>query len=190
MASQSLARVVAVASLIVASASGASAQTQSGGMASAPAVGQPAPDFTATATDSTGKAIPVSLSQLKGKVVVLAFYPADRSQGCTVELTKFRDEYTTMFGDGIVVLPTSVDPLGSHASWAKDAHFPFEMIADTGAVVANRYASAVAGRKSFKRTAFVVGKDGNVAYEDLRFNASSQDSYDHLVAAIKAAKAQ
>ena len=44
-------------------------------------------------------------------------------------MSKFRDEYATLFGDGVVVLPTSVDSLASHAGWARDAHFPFAMIA-------------------------------------------------------------
>ena len=70
-----------------------------------PAAGEAAPDFTAQATDSTGKAMTVSLSSMRGKVVVLAFYPADRSTGCTAEMKKFRDEYKTLFGDGVVVLP-------------------------------------------------------------------------------------
>src|SRR5689334_17748309 len=108
--------------LLLALTTRAGAQSQAGQPAAAmPPAGIAAPDFTATATDSTGKAIPVSLSALRGKVVVLAFYPLDRSSGCTAELTKFRDEYKTLFGDGVVVLPTSVDSLGSHASWAKDA---------------------------------------------------------------------
>ena len=79
------------------------------GGTSTPAAGEAAPDFTAQMTDSTGKTMTVSLSSLRGKVVVLAFYPLDRSQGCTAELKKFRDEYKTLFGDGVVVLPTSVD---------------------------------------------------------------------------------
>src|SRR3954468_21607862 len=104
-------------------------------MPATPAVGDVAADFTAQVTDSTGKVWPVSLSQLKGKVVVLAFYPGDRTQGCTIELQKFRDDYKSIFGDGVVVLPTSVDSLGSHASWAKEAHFPFALIADPKAEV-------------------------------------------------------
>ncbi len=186
MMQQSLSRVLAIAALTVASASAVAAQTQMAGASSL--VGQAAPDFTATATDSTGAAIPVSLSQYKGRVVVLAFYPADRSSGCTVELTKFRDDFATMFGEGTIVLPTSIDSLGSHASWAKEAHFPFALISDTAATVAKQYASASPGRKYFSRTAFVIGKDGTVAYQDLRFDANSQDSYDKLVAAVKAAK--
>jgi peroxiredoxin Q/BCP len=172
------------------SATVAGAQTQAGAaMAKYPSMGEAAPDFNATATDSTGKQIPVSLKAMRGKVVVLAFYPADRSRGCTAELTKFRDEYKTLFGDGVVVLPTSVDSLGSHSSWAKDAHFPFAMIADTKGEVATKYGSQGAGRPMFKRTVFVIGKDGKVAYADTKFGALSQDAYDKLATAIKAARA-
>ncbi|HEX3868070.1 MAG TPA: redoxin domain-containing protein, partial [Gemmatimonadaceae bacterium] len=137
---------------------------------------------------STGKSIPVSLKSLRGKVVVLAFYPLDRSSGCTAELSKFRDEYTSLFGPGVVVFPTSIDSLGSHASWAKDAHFPFAMIADTKGEVATKYGSQGARRPNFQRTVFVIGKDGRIAYEDTRFNALAQDGYDKLSAAIKSAK--
>jgi peroxiredoxin Q/BCP len=184
-------RAAIVASFALASV--AAAQAQSGQPAApaapvVPAAGSAAPDFTATATDSTGRAIPVSLSALKGKVVVLAFYPADRSSGCTAELTKFRDEYKTLFGDGVVVLPTSNDSLGSHSSWAKEAHFPFAMIADPKSELATKYGSQGGTRPNFRRTVFVIGKDGNVAYSEGRFNALAQDGYDKLAAAIKAAK--
>jgi peroxiredoxin Q/BCP len=154
-----------------------------------PAVGDAAPDFSATATDSTGKGIPVALSQLHGKVVVLAFYPLDRSTGCTAELSKFRDEYKTLFGDGVVVFPTSIDSLGSHASWAKDAHFPFAMIADTKSELATKYGAQGGGaRPYFRRSVYVIGKDGKVAYAVPRFDALAQDGYDKLAAAIKTAK--
>jgi peroxiredoxin Q/BCP len=144
-----------------------------------PAIGDAAPDFASTATDSTGKAIPVALSSLRGKVVVLAFYPLDRSTGCTAELSKFRDEYTTLFPAGVVVLPTSVDSLGSHASWAKESHFPFAMIADTKGELATKYGSQGVGRPTFRRTVFVIGKDGR-SCTPTRFNALAQDGYDKL----------
>lgn len=167
----------------------AGAQTQAGQTAAAyPAAGEMAPDFTATATDSTGKSIPVSLSALRGKVVVLAFYPGDRTRGCTAELSKFRDEYTTMFGEGVVVLPTSIDSLGSHSSWAKDAHFPFAMIADQQSELAKKYGSQGSNRPNFQRTVFVIGKDGKISYTDTKFNALAQDPYDRLAAEIKKAR--
>jgi thioredoxin-dependent peroxiredoxin len=184
----SIALVVAVGAAATAHAQAAPAQASQSAAAAFPAAGDMAPDFTATATDSTGKAIPVSLKALRGKVVVLAFYPLDRSQGCTAELSKFRDEYASLFGDGVVVLPASVDSLQSHSSWAKDAHFPFAMIADTKSEVATKYGSQGGARPYFKRTVFVIGKDGKIAYEDTRFNALAQDGYDKLTAAIKTAK--
>jgi len=172
---------------------GARAQSQSGAASAtspaAPALGDMAPGFQATATDSSGRAIPVSLSDVRGKVVVLAFYPLDRSQGCTAELDKFRDEFSSMFGRDVVVWPTSVDTLASHASWAKEAHFPFAMIADPQGQVARAYGSVTAGRPYFNRTVFVIGRDGRIAYEDLRFGALSEDAYRRLAAAITAAKA-
>jgi peroxiredoxin Q/BCP len=166
----------------------AHAQTQAGEPSAAPAVGAMAPDFSATATDSTGKEIPVTLSALRGKVVVLAFYPGDRTRGCTAELSKFRDEYTSLFGDGVIVLPTSIDSLGSHASWAKDAHFPFAMIADPASAVAAKYGSTGLRRPQFQRTVFVIGRDGTILYTDTKFNALAQDGYDKLAAEIKRAK--
>lgn len=183
-------RLAAVASLSLATI--AAAQSQAGQAAPpppVPAAGEMAPDFTATATDASGKIIPVSLSSLRGKVVVLAFYPLDRSSGCTAELNKFRDEYTTLFGDGVVVYPTSIDSLSSHSSWAKEAGFPFAMIADPKSELATKYASNTP-RGPFRRTIFVIGKDGRIAYSEGRFNALAQDGYDKLAAAIKTAKAQ
>lgn len=171
------------------SAAVAGAQTQAGAAASSfPSMGEAAPDFTATATDSTGKQWPVSLKSLRGKVVVLAFYPGDRTRGCTAELTKFRDEYTSMFGEGVVVLPTSIDSLGSHTSWAKDAHFPFAMISDMQSDLAKKYGSAGGARPNFQRTVFVIGKDGKISYADTKFNALAQEPYDKLSAEIKKAK--
>ncbi len=186
----SIFRQAAVVALVAAVVAGtANAQTQAGAAAPAvPAAGEMAPDFTTTATDSSGLAIPVTLSALRGKVVVLAFYPADKSSGCTAELNKFRDEYAAFFGDGVVVLPASNDSLAMHAAWAKDSHFPFALISDPTGVVADKYGSHVAPRPNFRRTVFVIGKDGKVAYSEGRFNALAQDGYDKLAAAIKAAK--
>jgi peroxiredoxin len=173
------------------SATVAGAQTQAGtATAKFPSMGEAAPDFTATATDSTGKQIPVSLKALRGKVVVLAFYPGDRTRGCTAELTKFRDEYKTMFGDGVVVLPTSIDSLGSHTSWAKDAHFPFAMISDMQSELATKYGSAGAARPNFQRTVFVIGKDGKITYADTKFNALAEEGYTKLADEIKKAKGE
>src|SRR3954466_2799968 len=75
-----------------------------------PNAGETAPDFSIPWADRKGaKPQALSLSSLRGQVVVLAFYPADFSRGCTIEMSKFRDEFKTIFGDGVTVLPISRD---------------------------------------------------------------------------------
>jgi Peroxiredoxin len=152
-------------------------------------IGKIAPDFTLPWADSVGaRQAPVRLSSLKGKVVVLAFYPADRSSGCTAELTKFRDEYGKMFGTNTVVIPISVDSIASHASWAKDMKFPFALASDPQFTVADQYGSHTPGRAYASRTVFVIGKDGKILWRNLRFGALNEAAYTDLAAEV--AKAQ
>ena len=155
-----------------------------------PAVGDMAPDFTAPAAGKDGIASEaVTLSKLRGKVVVLAFYPADRTSGCTAEMTKFTKEYSTLFGDGVVVLPISKDNLESHASWAKDMGMPFVLVSDTAQTVAKAYGSLGSRPGSgFMRNVFVIGKDGRIAHNIVRLNALSEEAYAALGQAVAAAK--
>lgn len=155
----------------------------------APAVGDVAPDFSMPWADASGpRATPVALSSLRGKVVVLAFYPKDRTQGCTAELTKFRDEYTSLFGSNVVVIPVSADSISSHVAWATEMKFPFALGADTDLAVADKYGSRMPGRAMANRTLFVIGKDGRVAYREMKFNALSEDAYKAMATAIAAAR--
>ena len=152
-------------------------------------VGLVAPDFTIGVADSAGVAAkPVKLSDYRGKVVVLAFYPADRSSGCTHQLTKFRDEYTKLFGTGTVVLPISVDSLSTHASWAAEMKFPFALGADPDLSLAKRYGSWAPGRTNSTRTVFVIGKDGTILYRNLRFLALNESHYSDLAAEVARAR--
>lgn len=155
----------------------------------APTVGSAAPDFTAQGADQSGSHT-VTLSKLRGHVVVLAFYPADRSSGCTHELNKFRDEYSAIFGPDVVVLPISEDSLGSHVSWASDAKFPFTLVSDESGRIAAEYGSMMAGRPYASRTVFVIGKGGRVADENLKFGALDQHAYDWLTSAISKARSE
>ena len=152
-------------------------------------IGKPAPDFTLAWADSIGaRQAPVRLSTLKGKVVVLAFYPGDRTSGCTAELTKFRDEYGKIFGSNTVVIPISVDSIASHASWAQDMKFPFALASDPQLSVADQYGSHTAGKTYASRTVFVIGKDGRILWRNLRFGALNEGAYADLAAEV--AKAQ
>jgi peroxiredoxin Q/BCP len=155
----------------------------------APEVGQRAPDFTAQWADVSGaRSTPVSLAALRGKVVVVAFYPKNRTSGCTAELTKFRDEHATLFGDGVVVLPVSADSVASHVAWASEMKFPFALVSDPGLELAGLYGSHAPGRTTASRTVFVIGKDGTVAWRDMKFNALNEESYAALAAAVARAR--
>jgi peroxiredoxin Q/BCP len=185
--------LLAVAALFALSVgAGAQSATQAGSATPAPAgpdVGQVAPDFTAQWADGSGaRATPVSLGALRGKVVVLAFYPKDRTTGCTAELTKFRDENAKLFGDNVVVLPVSADSIASHVSWASEMKFPFALVSDPELKVADLYGSHAAGRPVASRTVYVIGKDGKVVWREMKFNALNEESYAALATAVEKAR--
>lgn len=162
-------------------------------MPAAPEVGTAAPDFTLPAAGTSGS-MPVSLAALRGKVVVLAFYPKDKTSGCTAELTKFRDEYAGLFGakagKDVIVVPVSADGLASHAAWAGEAKFPFMLASDTALTVAGQYGSRRPGAPVSNRTTFVIDRQGRIVYRDLKFNALSEDAYQQLAAAVRKAAAE
>jgi methionine-R-sulfoxide reductase len=130
-----------------------------------PVAGQPAPDFTLPSTSGRD----VTLSGLRGKVVVLYFYPKDETPGCTKEACDFRDRTPELTKAGVVVLGVSNDDLASHRRFQKHHRLPFQLLADTDAKVSTRY--GVYGRQrvlgvpytGISRTTFVVGRDGRIA---------------------------
>ena len=195
MRRSALALVAPLALLVAASTAAAQAAPAAPAPAAAPAVnapevGQMAPDVTAAWADASGpRATPVKLSDLRGKVVVLAFYPKDRSSGCTAQMTKFRDEFGTLFGQDVVLLPISVDADTTHAAWASEMKLPFPLVADTDLAVAEKYGSRLPTRPMAGRTVFVIGKDGRIAYREMRFNALAENAYATLAAEVAKARA-
>jgi peroxiredoxin len=95
----------------------------------APAIGDTAPDFTAPTDDGT-----LTLSALRGKNVVLYFYPKDATPGCTTEARSFRDQHDAFAARDTVVLGVSRDPVKSHQKFRTKECLPFPLIADEGAV--------------------------------------------------------
>jgi len=179
--------IAALALFTLSAGASAQAATQAGSVTppAGPDVGQLAPDFTAQWADGSGaRSTPVSLSALRGKVVVVAFYPKDRTSGCTAELTKFRDENAKLFGGDVVVLPVSADSISSHVSWASEMKFPFALVSDPELKVADLYGSHAAGRPVASRTVYVIGKDGKVVWREMKFNALNEESYTALAAAV------
>jgi peroxiredoxin Q/BCP len=126
--------------------------------------GSPAPDF--ELTSDSGET--VKLSSLRGKPVVLYFYPKDDTPGCTTQACGIRDAYGEFERAGAVVLGVSPDDEKSHVKFRKKHQLPFTLLADTEHEVAERY--GVWGEKKFmgrtymgvKRWTFVIAEDGTV----------------------------
>jgi len=98
-------------------------------------VGKPAPDFSLVADDGRT----VSLKGLRGKRVVLYFYPKDDTPGCTVEACSFRDRLPDVSSYGAVVLGVSRDDTGSHVKFREKYHLNFPLLSDPDASVHRAY---------------------------------------------------
>ncbi|HEY9518285.1 MAG TPA: thioredoxin-dependent thiol peroxidase [Gemmatimonadales bacterium] len=126
--------------------------------------GAEAPDF--SLESDTGET--VSLSQLRGKPVVLYFYPRDDTPGCTTEACEFRDAWAEVKSTGAVVLGVSPDTAASHKKFKSKFRLPFPLLADPDHKVAERYGAwgerSMYGRKfqGILRTTFVIGPDGRI----------------------------
>jgi len=126
--------------------------------------GQKAPAF--ELQDDTGKV--VSLSDLKGKQVVLYFYPKDLTPGCTQESCDFRDNLAAIKKKGTVVLGVSADPIKRHVAFKEKYSLPFPLLSDEGKDMLKAY--GVWQKKKFMgrefmgivRTTLIIDKTGKV----------------------------
>jgi thioredoxin-dependent peroxiredoxin len=124
--------------------------------------GDKAPAFTAP-TNGGGT---VSLADLKGKNVILYFYPRDDTPGCTKEACAFRDHFADFKKKGAVVMGVSTDPVRSHDKFVEKFKLPFTLLADEDKKIVEAY--GVWGQKSFMgrkymgthRVTFLIGPDG------------------------------
>ncbi|HEU4649078.1 MAG TPA: redoxin domain-containing protein [Gemmatimonadales bacterium] len=122
----------------------------------------------------------------RGRVIVLAFYPRDFTRTDSLQLSTFRDRYDQLFGPDVVVFGVSVDPVDKHQRFAAKLDLPFRLLSDPDQKVAAAYGSKDTGGIN-RRTVYVIGRDGKVAWRNLRFNASARASYDELGRAVRAA---
>ena len=126
--------------------------------------GKPAPDFELTSDSGEN----VKLSDLRGKPVVLYFYPKDDTPGCTTQACGIRDAYGEFERAGAVVLGVSPDDESSHVKFRAKYELPFTLLADTDHAVSEQY--GVWGEKSYmgktylgvSRSTFVIAADGTV----------------------------
>lgn len=131
-----------------------------------PQPGMPAPDFTLPSAEGGS----VHLAGLRGKRVILYFYPKDDTPGCTVEACGFRDAWQELQEAGVVVLGISRDTIKSHQKFAAKHGLPFTLLSDEGGSVAQQYGvwveRSMYGKKymSMARTTFYIRPDGLVGH--------------------------
>ncbi len=154
--------------------------------AGVPAVGTPAPDF--ELKNDEGKT--VRLSDLRGKRVVLYFYPKDDTPGCTTQACGFRDNYVEIQEQNAVVLGISPDGESSHAKFRTKFNLPFTLLADPEHTVSEAYGvwreKSMYGKTymGIIRSHFLIDEHGNIA--DVRYSVSPDDSVQTALAASAA----
>lgn len=149
-----------------------------------PTAGTKAPNF--TAKDQNGNT--VSLSDFRGKTVILYFYPKDDTPGCTAEACDFRDNYQSLLSKGFEVVGVSVDDEKSHKKFVTKHNLPFPLIADTDHSIVEAYGvwgeKNMYGRKYMGtiRTTFIIDADGIITHVINKVDtaASSQQVLDLL----------
>lgn len=156
-------------------------------LADAPAAGSPAPAF--KLQDQDGKWH--SLSDYRGKWVVLYFYPKDDTPGCTTEACAFRDNIFAFDQQGAIVLGISVDAVGSHKAFAEKHSLPFTLLADPTKAVTKEYGvlrTYMGVMEMAHRETFIIDPQGRIAkhYDTVDPDSHSKAVLDDLKA-LKAA---
>jgi peroxiredoxin Q/BCP len=142
---------------VTAASSSAPAMETAATTATGLAVGAPPPDFTATAQDGST----VHLAALKGKPVVVYFYPKDETAGCTKEACSFRDAWDALSKKGVVLVGISADQDDSHKAFAAHYNLPFLLVSDKDGTIATSFGVPFHDGH-IARQSFVVGPDGLV----------------------------
>jgi peroxiredoxin Q/BCP len=145
----------------------------------------PAPDF--ELLDDTG--VPRRLSDFRGQPVILYFYPADDTPGCTREACNFRDDYSAYQKSNVTILGVSPDSVKSHVKFKTKYQLPFPLLADEDHQVCNAYGvwgpKKMMGREyeGVLRTTFLIDASGRIAlvFESVRPSEHSAE----VLAALK-----
>ena len=147
--------------------------------------GELAPDFELISDEGT----PIKLSDMRGKKVVLFFYPKADTPGCTTQACGFRDAYPVIEEKNAVVLGVSPDGVQSHQKFKTKYELPFTLLVDEDHAIAEAY--GVWGEKSMYgksymgivRSHFIIDEEGKIA--DTQYKVSPTDSVARAVDALK-----
>jgi peroxiredoxin Q/BCP len=122
--------------------------------------GDTAPDFTVL----THEGKPVALSSLRGRKVMLWFYPRADTPGCTAEGCSLRDQYSYYQENNIVVLGVSFDNVEDNAAFAKKFNFPFTLLCDTDRKLGMAYGACDNPKAGYaNRISYVIDEEGKIA---------------------------
>lgn len=142
------------------------------------AVGDKAPDFELEA-DSGGR---FRLADLRGRRVLLVFYPGDETPVCTAQLCEYRDGFEDYRQLGVDVVGISRDDAESHRKFKARRSLPFKLLSDSDLAVARKYGAA--GMLGMKRAVFLVDEDGILRYAHVEAVALFRRRHDELIGAI------
>jgi peroxiredoxin Q/BCP len=140
--------------------------------------GKPAPDFVLLCDAGAT----VRLSELRGKPVVLYFYPKDDTPGCTAQACGIRDAWSEFQRAGAEVFGISADTQASHERFKSKYSLPFTLLADPERLLAEPYGVGREGKSSYERSTFVIDAEGNVSRVLRRVNPDSHA--DEVLAAL------
>ena len=140
-----------------------------------PPVGQPAPGFTLPSQDGSK----IALNDLRGKWVVLYFYPRDNTPGCTIEAHNFQRDQSQYQQKNAVILGVSVDSADSHKQFCTKEGLNFKLLADTDHKVSTTYNSMTTydGVKYAARHTFIINPEGKIVkvYMEVKPNEHSAE---------------
>jgi len=148
-------------------------------------IGDVAPDFTLVSSEKTQ----VSLSDYKGKKVVILFFPMAFTGVCTTELCSLRDDIASYSSLNAEILAISVDSPFTLGKFKEDQKLPFPLLSDFNKTASTAYGALyeefVLGLKGVsKRSAFVINTDGTLAYAEVLESAGDLPNFDKVKAAL------
>ena len=147
-------------------------------------VGEIAPDFTL----KDGEGSDWTLSNYKGRTVVLLFYPGDNTPVCTAQLCSVRDHWSEYQATGAEVVGISTDTLESHSGFTEKHNLPLRLLSDADRKVSTTYdmKSWLPGRSA--RGVVVIDKDGKIAYSKTQSLSLFRPADEEVLAAISKAQ--
>jgi peroxiredoxin len=150
--------------------------------ASLPAVGSPAPDFTLPSTSGSE----VTLSKLRGKNVLLAFFPLAFTRVCTTEMSSFTEDYGAFLDADTEVLPISVDSIPTLREFKSKERISVDLLSDFKREVSRRYGTLLEDRFHSNRAYILIDRDGIVRWTFAEETTGSRRENAELLQRIRA----